>query len=123
MAVNTRIQMKRDTTANWNNARGFVPLQGEIIIYTDYQTVTELVNGVQVTKNVPGIKVGDGNAYVQDLPFTDQELREALMAHIANTDVHVTLNDKAFWNNKLNYDSTLENSGQLVDETLVLNRN
>lgn len=123
MAVNTRIQMKRDTTANWNNARGFVPLQGEIIIYTDYQTVTELVNGVQVTKNVPGIKVGDGNAYVQDLPFTDQELREALMAHIANTDVHVTLNDKAFWNNKLNYDSTLENSGQLVGETLVLNRN
>ena len=123
MAVNTRIQMKRDTTANWNNARGFVPLQGEIIIYTDYQTVIELVNGVQVTKNVPGIKVGDGNAYVQDLPFTDQELREALMAHITNTDVHVTLNDKAFWNNKLNYDSTLENSGQLVGETLVLNRN
>lgn len=123
MAVNTRIQMKRDTSQNWNNARGFVPLDGEIIIYTDYKTITQLVNGVQVTKNVPGIKIGDGNAYVQDLPFIDDELREALMAHITNADVHVTLNDKAFWNNKLNYDNTLESGGELVGETLVFNRN
>lgn len=123
MAVNTRIQMKRDTTANWNRAIGFIPLDGEIIIYTDYKTVTEIVGNTTVTKNVPGIKIGTGNAYVQDLPFVDDETREALMAHILNTDVHVTLNNKAFWNNKLNYDSTLEVDNELIDETLVLNRN
>lgn len=123
MAVNTRIQMKRDTTANWNRAIGFIPLDGEIIIYTDYKTVTEVVGNTTVTKNVPGIKIGTGNAYVQDLPFVDDETREALMAHILNTDVHVTLNNKAFWNNKLNYDSTLEVNNELIDETLVLNRN
>ena len=31
--VNTRIQSKRDSTTNWNAARGFVPLAGEVIIY------------------------------------------------------------------------------------------
>ena len=123
MAINTRIQMKRDTTANWNNAVGFIPLDGEIIIYTDYKTITEVIDNQNVTKNVPGIKIGDGNAYVQDLPFMDNDLRDALMAHIANTNVHVTLNDKSFWNNKLNYDDTLEVNDELVNETLVLNRN
>lgn len=123
MAINTRIQMKRDTTANWNNAVGFIPLDGEIIIYTDYKTITEVVDNQNVTKNIPGIKIGDGNAYVQDLPFMDNDLRDALMAHIANTNVHVTLNDKSFWNNKLNYDDTLEINDELVNETLVLNRN
>ena len=38
--LNTRIQLKRDTTENWNNAKGFIPLPGEIIIYTDYETKT-----------------------------------------------------------------------------------
>ena len=123
MAVNTRIQMKRDTTAHWNAAQGFIPLDGEVIIYTDYQTITEVVNNENVTKKIPGIKIGDGQAYVQDLPFIDQDLRDALFAHIANYDVHVTLNDKAFWNNKLNYDSTLEVDDELLNETLVLNRN
>ena len=96
MAVNTRIQMKRDTTAHWNAAQGFIPLDGEVIIYTDYQTITEVVNNENVTKKIPGIKIGDGQAYVQDLPFINQDLRDALFAHIANYDVHVTLNDKAF---------------------------
>ena len=123
MAINTRIQMNRDTTAHWNNAVGFIPLDGEIIIYTDYKTITEVIDNQNVTKNVPGIKIGDGNAYVQDLPFMDNDLRDALMAHIANTNVHVTLNDKSFWNNKLNYDDTLEVNDELVNETLVLNRN
>lgn len=123
MAINTRIKMKRDTTANWNNAVGFIPLDGEIIIYTDYKTITEVIDNQNVTKNIPGIKIGDGNAYVQDLPFMDNDLRDALMAHIANTNVHVTLNDKSFWNNKLNYDDTLEVDNELVNETLVLNRN
>jgi len=33
--INTRIKLKRDTTANWNAARGFIPLEGEVIIYLD----------------------------------------------------------------------------------------
>ena len=117
--VNTRIKIKHDTTSNWNSATGFIPLSGEIIVYDDYKTITKEVNGENVTKNVPGIKVGDGLAYVQDLPFVDEDLREQLMAHINDSDIHVTSALKTFWNNKLNIDDTNE----VVNETLVFNRN
>ena len=69
--INTRIQLKRDTTANWNAARGFVPMAGEVIIYTDYSSYQKEVNGRIKTILIPGIKIGDGGAYVQDLPFVD----------------------------------------------------
>lgn len=126
--VNTRIKLKRDTTENWNNALGFIPLEGEVIVYEDYATKTYTIeeNGETVTKtiNIPNMKIGTGNAYVQDLPFVDEKVRELLTAHIANQDIHVTLGEKAFWNNKVNVDDADEQvSGELVDETLVLNRN
>lgn len=125
--VNTRIKLKRDTTSNWNSAGGFIPLAGEVIIYTDYQTKTWTVEeyGETVTKtaNIPGIKIGDGRAYVQDLPFVDEELREKLMNHINNMDIHVTLAEKEFWNNKVNIDDSEELiSGDLIDDTLIFNR-
>lgn len=72
---NARIKNKRDTTENWNSAVGFIPLDGEIIIYTDYKTIEE--DGV--VKYIPGIKIGTGNAYVQDLAFIDDELRDSLL--------------------------------------------
>lgn len=126
--VQTRIQLKRDTTENWNNARGFIPMPGEVIVYTDYETKTYTVEeyGETVTKTVqiPNIKVGTGNAYVQDLAFVDEKTRDILMAHIQDHDIHVTLQEKVFWNNKINVDDAAEQvSGELEDETLILNRN
>lgn len=126
--VQTRIQLKRDTTENWNNARGFIPMAGEVIVYTDYETKTYEVEeyGEKVTKTVeiPNIKVGTGNAYVQDLAFVDEKTRDILMAHIQDHDIHVTLQEKVFWNNKINVDDAEEQTtGELEDETLILNRN
>lgn len=126
--INTRIQLKRDTTENWNNARGFIPMPGEVIVYTDYETKTYEVEeyGEKVTKTVeiPNIKVGTGNAYVQDLAFVDEKTRDILMAHIQDHDIHVTLQEKVFWNNKINVDDAEEQAtGELEDETLILNRN
>jgi hypothetical protein len=126
--VNTRIQLKRDTTQHWNEAIGFVPLPGEVIVYEDYETKTYEVEeyGEIVTKtvNIPNIKIGTGNAYVQDLAFVDEKTRDILMAHIQNHDIHVTLAEKLFWNNKINVDDADEQiSGELEDETLILNRN
>lgn len=126
--IKARILAKRDTTANWNNAAGFIPMLGEIIIYTDYQTKTYTVEeyGEQVTKtvNIPGIKIGTGNAYVQDLAFVDEDLRDTLMAHINNTELHTTLAEKLFWNNKINIDDSYDiQHEELEDETLILNRN
>lgn len=126
--INTRIQLKRDTTEHWNNARGFIPLAGEVIVYTDYETKTYTVEeyGETITKTVeiPNIKVGTGNAYVQDLPFVDEKTRDILMEHINNHDIHVTLQEKLFWNNKINIDDSEDIiRDELSDEVLILNRN
>ena len=126
--MDARIQLKRDTTQHWNEARGFIPLPGEVIVYEDYETKTYTVEeyGETVTKtvNIPNIKIGTGNAYVQDLAFVDEKTREILMDHIRNQDIHVTLAEKLFWNNKINVDDAEEQiTGELEEETLILNRN
>ena len=126
--LETRIRSKHDTTANWDNAIGFIPLPGEIIIYDDYQTKTWQVEEygeiVTKTKNIPGIKIGTGNAYVQDLAFVDEDLRDTIMAHIADTNTHTTLAEKLFWNNKVNVDDAYEQiHDELEDETLIITRN
>lgn len=51
--LTTRVQQKTDTKANWDKATNFVPLKGEIIIYSDLNEM----------------KVGDGATTVKDLPF------------------------------------------------------
>lgn len=64
--IKTRIQLKSDTEANWNKAGpkegspGFVPLQGELIIYSADSNHT-----------FSRLKVGDGSTNVVDLPFID----------------------------------------------------
>lgn len=98
--INARIQLKRDTTANWNKVKGtFIPLEGELIIYTDYRTETYTDSGVTRTRHIPAFKVGTGNAYLGDLAFAI-----------------VTPEEIAFWNNKLNIDENV------TDEKLVFNR-
>ena len=58
------------------------------------------------------------------MAFVDEKTRDILMAHIQNHDIHVTLQEKVFWNNKINVDDAEEQiSGELEDETLILNRN
>ena len=126
--INSRIQLKRDTTANWNATQGFIPMPGEVIIYEDYETKTYTVEeyGETVTKTIqiPNIKIGTGNAYVQDLAFVDEKTRDILIDHINNHDIHVTLQEKLFWNNKVNIDDAYAQiHHELEDETLIFNRN
>ena len=90
---------KVDTTANWNSQPTYIPRKGEIIVYSDY--------GRHDDKPVPFVKIGDGLAYLVDLPFIGNEdaaeVVSVLQDHINNTNIHVTTEEKAFWNNKLNY--------------------
>ena len=122
------VLVRSDTTANWNNALGFIPQKGEVIVYEDYQTKTYTVEeyGETVTKtvNIPAIKIGTGNGYVQDLAFVGDDIRDRLMSHINDMNLHVTLGEKAFWNNKINVDDAYDIAyEELEDETLILNRN
>ena len=64
--LKTRVQLKFDTEENWNKARpkegsnGFVPLAGELIVYT-----------ADVAHPFSRLKVGDGSTNVTLLPFID----------------------------------------------------
>ena len=64
--IKTRIQLKSDTEANWSKAgpkdgsNGFVPLLGELIVYT-----------ADATHPFSRLKVGDGSTNVVALPFID----------------------------------------------------
>lgn len=126
--VDARISVKHDTTENWNNIEGFIPMAGEIIVYDDYETKTYTTEeyGEQVTKTIkiPNIKIGTGNAYVQDLGFVDEITREMLLDHIQNMELHTTLQEKIFWNNKVNIDDVYEQTHHTLEkETLVFTRN
>lgn len=100
-----------DTTAGWGEKVSYVPIKGEIVIYSD----RAIVGGI----DRPGIKIGDGSAYVVDLPFFDEDetnrVINLLNNHINNSQVHVTPEEKSFWNNKLNY--------QIDGENLIFTRN
>ena len=103
------------TTAYWNEQVGFIPADGQIIVYSDYKTTVK--DGQTV--NVPGVKIGTGNGYVQDIVFLDQADSDALLAHVANENIHITTAERENWNHKLN----ITDMQEVVDETLIFNRN
>lgn len=98
----------------WDHSR-IIPDEGQIIVYLDYRS--KEVDGRTVY--IPGVKIGTGNAYVQDLAFIDEGIAEDLMAHITDSEVHVTQFERNKWNNKLNVDDASE----VVDGALIFNRN
>lgn len=104
--------IKHGTTAYWNSVVGFIPKPGEIIIYDDYSSIEQNDTSIPV----PGIKIGTGNAYVQDLTFVGQDVAERILSHINNTGIHVTEQEKQFWNNKINIIDSIQ------DETLQITR-
>ena len=77
-----------DTTANWNAQPMLLSEAGAMYVYTDHAVI-----GGQ---NVAGIKLGDGTSYLIDIPFIDAEYH----AHAENTDIHITAEERTFWNNK-----------------------
>lgn len=99
-----------DTTAHWNSQVSLKSEKGAIYIYSDHQNIEE--SGETIL--VPGLKIGDGLAYVIDLPFVSNDSSRELKAHIANTIIHVTQEEKNFWNNKLNMHVDSSNPENLV---------
>lgn len=108
--------VSENTTAGWNSNPQYLPKAGEICIYTDAVIVTDDLGN---TIAYPDIKIGDGNTYLIDKPFVTAGVRytllNALYDHENNHVIHITQEEREFWNAKLNY----EESG----ETLVFTRN
>ena len=87
-----------DTTANWNMQSSLIAEEGTIYVYSDYYHIDD---GEGNMVPVAGIKIGDGNAYLIDMPFVTDALTSSILTHVSNTQVHVTPQEKAFWNNKV----------------------
>ena len=60
--MNVRIIQKHDTASAWANATGFIPKQGELIVYE-----------ADSTTPYPRFKVGNGVNIPNDLPFSDAQ--------------------------------------------------
>ena len=97
------------TTTEWQSQLNYVPKKGEILVYTDKQILNN-------NKTVAGVKIGDGMAYCIDLPFIGDDIAENLLIHIQDATVHITQEERNFWNSKLNCQDIVE------DEILILNR-
>ena len=94
-----------NTTEFWNSNPGIVAHDKTIYVYTDHDTAPS-------GQYIAGFKVGDGTSYLIDLPFTDINY----INHINNSSIHITQQEREFWNNK--------NRGYLgANETLVLTTN
>lgn len=104
-----------NTTHYWDCLTGYIPKAGEIIIYSDYQTI----ESGGYTTYIPGIKIGSGNGYVQDLAFIGNNDTNLIAQHMADNTRHVTAAERAFWNNKVN----VNDASEVVEENLIFNRN
>lgn len=71
----SRIVHKHDTAENWEKATGFIPMQGEIIIYD-----------IDASYDYERIKIGDGATIVDELPFANDALKEEFTA-ITNDEI------------------------------------
>lgn len=78
------------STETWNSQPMLISSKGYIYIYSDYKQNEE-------GQNIAGVKVGDGNAYLIDMPFTD----DLYARHIENTVLHISQEDRDRWDNKV----------------------
>ena len=85
-----------DSTAGWNTKSTLVSERGAIYIYTDK---TFDAPGADVT--APSLKIGDGLAYVVDLPFFDELIAQETIQRVSHQSGSVTEEERTFWNNKV----------------------
>ena len=91
------------TTTEWNSQATLISQLDRIYVYTDYYTDSD-------GNPVPGVKIGDGTAYLIDRPFITKILDE----HLANQIVHITAAERLSWNNKVTCFIDPNNTERLV---------
>lgn len=82
-----------NSTEGWNSHLDLIGELGVIYIYKDYRQV---LNDKGELVDSPAIKVGDGKAYLIDLPFADDWITN----HINDTTIHITQEEREAWNDK-----------------------
>ena len=83
-----------NTTAGWDSQRDLIGKKDVLYVYTDHQAEEDGEGNITY---IPGCKIGDGKAYLIDLPF----LNQVEMEHIHDLSIHITQAEREFWNNKV----------------------
>lgn len=115
--LNNKMTYYSRTKSDWDSDRDFMSQKNVLYIYSDYKSIER--DGEQIL--IPGLKIGDGTTYLIDLPFVNDtskgsELEQLILDHINNKVIHISAEERNFWNNKLNL------LLQPDTQTLVLNR-
>lgn len=85
------------TQSEWDSRQTLIAEANTIYVYSDHDTVEG--------KNIPAIKIGDGTSYLIDMAFVADHVSE-MLEHINNEIIHVTEEEKEFWNNKARCDES-----------------
>lgn len=85
--IQARIRQKVDTKANWDKATNFVPLKGEVIIYSDLNQA-KIGDGVTKVSALPFLK---GKADASDKNPTLAWGSKSTVATVDGVDLHVTM--------------------------------
>lgn len=96
-----------NTKEGWSLQGNLVGKENTIYVYTNYQKDED-------NHDIAGIKIGDGNAYLIDLPFLDT----LYLAHIQNNNIHITEEERRRWNEKVRCFYSLTD-----EETLIFTTN
>ena len=110
--LNNYAQIIVKNEQDWASSSFTMSHKGQIYVYIKQNQDNEEITSARV-------KIGDGKTFILNLPFVDDFVKELLNNHIQDIDVHTTLIEKTFWNNKINIDDV---SG-VVENTLIFNRN
>ena len=78
------------STETWNSKPQLISEKGYIYIYSDYRQNEQ-------EQNIPAMKVGDGSAYLIDLPFVD----DLVQKHIIDNVIHISQSERECWNDKV----------------------
>lgn len=103
--------------AEWDLNKDLISQKNVLYIYSDYKSVNKDTKQVFI----PGLKIGDGTTYLIDLPFINDtaggsEIEQMILDHINNNIIHISAEERNFWNNKLNL------LLQPESQTLIFNR-
>ena len=96
LIFDTKLNFESMLESEWANQTQMVSQPNTVYIYRDHRTTTD---GQGNTVNIAGFKLGDGSAYVVDLPFLSVD-EETFNQHVNDSTIHITSAERTFWNNK-----------------------
>ena len=100
-----------DTKENWALQPDLIAERGAIYIYSNASTyVDDAGNAFPIA----ALKIGDGTSYLIDMPFTSDSSSATVFNHLADDTIHVSVQDRLSWNNKVSSYLDAEDMENLV---------